>query len=151
MLVALGFTPPERREPDGQTHFVSLIHLGDGDPPQRPTSIGQPSRLLRSILGADTDFEAYGGCLRLVAFDISTDKIVARWRMNRPPVIAGVFPEQMAALESDLEGLEDWAAAELRGKAERHLERLVLYRFHLSDDLGTHYETGERCSGNSLA
>ena len=84
----------------------------------------------------------------MVAFDISTDKIVARWRTNRPPVVAEVFPEQMAALESDLEGLEDWAAAELRRKAERHLESLVLYRFSLSDDLGTDYEAEQHRRGN---
>ena len=54
----------------------------------------------------------------------------------------------MAALESDLEGLEDWAAVELRRKAERHLERLALYRFNLSDDLGTDYEAEGFRRGN---
>jgi hypothetical protein len=103
---------------------------------------------LRSVPGPDTDFEFHGGLFRLDEIEITTAKIVARWRTNRPPVISEVFPEQIAALESDLVGLEDWAAVELRRNAERHLERLALYRFRLSDDLGTHYEAEEFRRGN---
>jgi hypothetical protein len=148
MLVALGFTPPERREADGRNHFIPLIYLGDGDPPNPPASLGQPSVLLRSVPGPDTDYEFHGGLFRLVAIEIFTEKIVARWRTNMPPVISELFPEQMAALESDLEGLEEWAAAELRRKAERHLESLPLYRFSLSDDLGTDYKAEGHGRGN---
>jgi hypothetical protein len=148
MLVALGFTPPERRESDGHTHHLPLIYLGDGDPPQRPPSLGRPFVLLRSIPGPDIDFAFHGGSFRLVALDIFTERLVARWRTNAPPIVRDLFSEQMAALESDLGGLEDWAAAELRRKAERRLESLVLYRFSLSDDLGTDYEAEHHRHGN---
>jgi len=148
MLVALGFTPPERREADGNSFSYPIIYLGDGDPPEPPSSLGQPSVLLRQIPGPDRDFEFHGGLFRLAELEISTEKIVVRWRTIKPPIISEVFPEQMAALESDLEGLEDWAAVELRRKAERHLERLALYRFNLSDDLGTDYEAEGFRRGN---
>lgn len=45
----------------------------------------------------------------------------------------------MTELEADLVGVDAWAAEELRRKAERRLERMALYRFGLSDDLGTTY------------
>jgi hypothetical protein len=133
ILVALGFTPPERKEPDGNSFSIPIVYLGDGDPPEPRPSLSQPSVLVRSIPGPATDFEFHGGLVRLLEIQIFTDKIVATWRIISAPMISAVFPEQMAALESDLEGLEDWAAAELRRKAERHLERTALYQFSLSD------------------
>jgi hypothetical protein len=148
MLVALGFTPPERKEPDGHGFSIPIVYLGDGDPPEPRPSLGQPSVHVRTIPGPATDFEFHGGLVRLSEIQIFTDKILARWRIISPPMISVVFAEPMAALESDLEDLEDWAAAELRRKAERHLERMALYQFSLSDDLGTDYEPGEHRSGN---
>jgi hypothetical protein len=143
MLVALGFTPPERRKSDGYSHFIPLVYLGDGDPPRGPSPLGQPSLLLRSIPGPGTDFEFHNGLFRLASIEIFSDRVVAKWRMNDPPGVSEVFPEPLAALESDLEGLEDWAATELRRKAKRHLEQLSFFQFSLSDDLGTQYEPVE--------
>jgi hypothetical protein len=149
MLVALGFTPPDRAEVVGRNNFsIPLIYLGDGQPPDPPPLLGQPSAFLRAVPGPDRDFEFYGGRFRLVEIEIYAEKVVLRWRTGTAPTLSEVFPEQLAALESDLEGLEGWAAAELRHKAERRLENLVLYRFRLSDDLGTEYEAEGLRRGN---
>jgi hypothetical protein len=148
VLGALGFSPPERRGPDGSHFSGPLIYLDDEDPPVPSSPLGQPAQLLQSIPGPDRDLEFHGGLFRLSAIEIFAEKITMRWQMSEPPIISEVFPDQMAALESDLEGLEDWAAAELRRKAERHLERLALYQFGLSDDLGTDYEAADHRRGN---
>lgn len=151
MLVALGFTPPERRKADSHSHFIPLIYLGDGDPPRGPSPLGQPSVRLRSIPGPGADFEFHNGVFRLSSIEIFSDRVIAKWRMFDPPSVSEVFPEPLAALESDLEGLEDWAAAELRRKAERHLGRLNFFQFSLSDDLGTQYESVETRQDNRFA
>jgi len=54
----------------------------------------------------------------------------------------------MAGLEADLVGLDDWAANELRRKIQSRLERWGLYKFTLSDDLGTVYEPQGGNRGN---
>jgi hypothetical protein len=151
MLIALGFTPPERRKTDDHSHFIPLIYLGDGDPSRDPSPLGQPSVLLRSIPGPSTEFEFHNGVFRLTSIEIFSDRVIAKWRMNDPPSVSEVFPEPLAALESDLEGLEDWAADELRRKAERHLGRLNFFHFSLSDDLGTQYESVQCRQDNRFA
>jgi len=56
------------------------------------------------------------------------------------PDITLAFPEEVATLEQDLEGLEDWAADDLRTKGRRRLSMIKLYRrFEFTDDLGTAY------------
>jgi hypothetical protein len=148
VLVALGFSPPERREVDGSHHSMPLIYLDDEDPPVPTSPQGQPGALLQSIPGPDKDFAFHGGLFRLSAIEIFAEKLIVRWQMSEPPIVSEVFPEQMTALESDLEGLEDWATAELRRNAQRHLEKLVLYRFRLADDLATDYETTDHRRSN---
>jgi hypothetical protein len=148
VLVGLGFSPPERRQLGRGLYSGPLIYLDDEDPPAPSSPLGQPAALLQSIPGPDKDFEFHGGLFRLSSIDIFPEKVLVRWQMSEPPIVSELFPEQMTALESDLEGLEDWAAAELRRKAERHLETLVLYKFSLSDDLGTAYETADHHRSN---
>jgi hypothetical protein len=148
MLVALGFEPPQRREAEGNSFSIPIVYLGDGDPPGPRPSLNQPSVLIQTILGPTTEFEFHDGLVKLSEILIYSDKIVVKWQIIRSPTISAVFPDQMAALESDMEGLEDWAAVELTRKAERHLEGMALYQFSLSDDLGTDYEPGEHRRGN---
>ena len=69
-----------------------------------------------------------------------TSSVVVSWRLTGSPNVAEIFPEEMEELEADLVGLDDWAADELRRKIERRLEQWGLYKFTLSDDLGTVYE-----------
>ena len=52
------------------------------------------------------------------------------------------FPAESAALEADLDCIDDWAAIELRCNAERNMFRKLL-RFALTDDVGTTYEQSE--------
>ena len=65
--------------------------------------------------------------------------MVVRWRVSLEPDVAAVFTPEMEALERDLVGLEEWAAAELRDKGRQKLRMMRLYKFGLTDDLGTPY------------
>jgi hypothetical protein len=65
--------------------------------------------------------------------------VLARWRVTPEPDITSVFPEEAAALEQDLGGLEDWAAEDLRRKGLQELRIRRLYKFGLTDDLDTSY------------
>jgi hypothetical protein len=144
MLTALGFAVPERPSskttPAGTTMTMPLIYLGDGDPPEPPVVVHPKSPLLHSVPGPETDFPFHGSLFRVDSVDLYTSTVVVSWRLTGSPNFAAIFPGEIAELEADLEGLDDWAADELRRKAESQLERWALYRFTLSDDLGTVYE-----------
>jgi hypothetical protein len=152
MLTALGFAVPERPSskttPIGTSMTMPLIYLGDGDPPEPPLVVHPKSPLLHSVPGPETDFPFHGSLFRVDLVEMYTSSVVVSWHLTGSPTVAEIFPEEMAELEADLEGLDDWAADELRGKAESQLERWGLYRFTLSDDLGTEYEPSGQNRGN---
>ena len=136
MLVALGYEPPEPGTPG------SAQAIYTGDPKKRPPGIESPEaprRFVRSIPGPAEEFEIHGGRLRVVAAEIYDTGLVIRWRTAPQPDLWSAFPAESAALAQDSDGLEDWAAAELRRKAEQRMTLRRLYRFSLSDDVGTDY------------
>jgi hypothetical protein len=144
MLTALDFAVPERPSskttPTGTSMTMPLTYLGDGDPPEPPPVVHPKSHLLQSVPGPETDFPFHGSLFRVDLVEIYTSSVDVSWRLTGSPIVAEIFPKEMAELEVDLEGLDDWAADELRRKAESQLERWGLYKFTLSDDLGTVYE-----------
>jgi hypothetical protein len=56
------------------------------------------------------------------------------------PDVPSLFPEDFAALEAELESVDDWAADELRKKAWDAFIREKVYVFQLADDIGTQYQ-----------
>ncbi len=60
------------------------------------------------------------------------------WRVAPEPDLNLVFPEEIAALERDVVGLE-WAADRLRAAGQQHLRMMRPYAFELEDDVGTRY------------
>jgi hypothetical protein len=80
------------------------------------------------------------------------DAVVAvKWIVTPEPNISDVFPEESAALEQDLQDLDDGAADILRKTAERLLRTRRLYLFSLADELATSYELIEEQHGASFA
>jgi hypothetical protein len=152
MLTALGFAVPERptskTTPLGTTITMPVIYLGDADPPEPPPVVRSKSHLLNSVPGPDVDYSFHGSLFRVDQVEMYTSRVVVSWRLTGSPNIAEIFPEVMLELEADLEGLDDWAADELRRKIESRLERWGLYTFTLTDDLGTVYESGGPHRGN---
>ena len=152
MLTALGFAVPEqpssRTTPFGTTMTMPLIYLGDGDPPDPPPVVHPKSHLLQSVPGPNEDYPFHGSLFRVDQVEMYTSSIMVSWRLTGSPNVPEIFPEEMAELEADLVGLDDWAADELRSKIERRLEQWGLYKFTLSDDLGTVYEPQRGSRGN---
>ncbi|HSS11337.1 MAG TPA: hypothetical protein VLL25_15735, partial [Acidimicrobiales bacterium] len=62
-----------------------------------------------------------------------------RWRVVPDPDIPAMFSTERAALQRDVDGLDDWAAEHLRHKAEQKLRLMRVYGFDLADDLETAY------------
>jgi hypothetical protein len=147
MLIALGYEPPEPGPP-GTAQFIYT-----GDPKKRPPRIEVPEahrRFVRSIPGPDEEFEVHGGRLRVVTVEIYDTSLVIRWRTAPQPDLWSAFPAEAAALAQDSEGLEDWAAEELRRKAEQQMAMRRLYKFSLSDDVGTNYvQEGSSAGGGA--
>ncbi len=145
MLVALGYELPDPAPPG----VAQAIYVGD--PKKRPSEPRVPEstpRFVRSVAGPDQEFEVYGGKLRIVAVEIYDTAVAIRWRCAPEPDISLAFPAEAAALEQDMEGVEDWAAAELRRKAGLGMRMRRLYRFGLADDVGTPYfQRGQRSGG----
>ena len=144
MLVALGYEPPEPAPP-GVTRAMYV-----GDPAKRPPR-PQPRDVpvfIRSQPGPDEEFEVHGGRLRVIAVELYDSAVAVRWRVAPQPDVASAFPDEAAALEHDLVGLEDWAAEDLRQKGLQKLSMMRLYKFGLTDDVGTSYmQTGSRHGG----
>jgi hypothetical protein len=152
MLTALGFAVPERPSstttPFGTTMTMPLIYLADGDPPQPPPIVRPKSHLLNSVPGPDVDYPFHGSLFRVDQVETYSSSVVVSWRLTGSPNVAEIFPREMEELEADLVGLDDWAADELRRKIERRLGQWGLYKFTLSDDLGTVYEPQGSSRGN---
>jgi hypothetical protein len=94
---------------------------------------------IRSQPGPNEEFEVHGGRLRIIAVEFYDSAVVVRWRVSPEPDVTSAFPDEAAALEQDLVGLEGWAAEDLRQKGRRKLSMMRLYTFGLSDDVGTFY------------
>ena len=152
MLTALGFSVPERPSSTttefGTTMTMPLIYLGDGDRPEPPPVVRPKSHLLNSVPGPDADFPFHGSLFRVYQAEVFTSSVVVSWRLTGTPNVAEIFPEEMMELETDLEGLDTWAADELRRKIVGRLEQWGLYKFTLTDDLGTVYEPKGGNRGN---
>jgi hypothetical protein len=135
MLVALGYELPDPAPP-GVSQAIYV-----GDPAKRPP-LPQPRTVpvfIRSQPGPDQEFEIHGGKLRVIAVEFYDSAVSIRWRVSPQPDVASAFPDEVAALERDLIGLEEWAAEDLRRKGCEELGMIRLYRFGLRDDLGTSY------------
>ncbi len=135
MLVALGYEAPDPAPPG----VIRTIYVGDPakrPPPPQPRSTPV---FIRSQPGPDKEFEVHGGRLRVIALEFYDSAVVVRWHVSPQPDIASVFPDETAALERDLVGLEEWAVEDLRQKGYAELAMIRLYRFALRDDLGTSY------------
>jgi hypothetical protein len=136
MLVALGYEPPDPAPPG----TAQAIYVGD--PAERPVPPPQPESapaFVRSQPGPDAEFEVHGAKIRVIAVEFYDSAVVVRWRVSPEPEITAAFPHEAAALEQDLVGLEDWAAEDLRRKGQQKLSMMWLYKFALTDDLGTPY------------
>ena len=111
-------------------------------PPTRPQmSRGPFAQFVRSIPGPDTEYELYGGRLRIVAVEVYDTMVNVRWRAAPEPDVSAVFAEEADQLAHDVEGTDAWAAEELKRKAEKRLRMFRLYDFGLTDDLGTAYHS----------
>lgn len=136
MLTALGYELPDP-PPAGTAQAIYV-----GDPAKRPVRPPQPERapmFIRSLPGPDTEFDVHGGRFRVIAVECYDSAVVVRWRASPEPDVGAAFPEETAALEQELLGLEEWAAEELRRKGQQRLRMMRLYKFDLTDDLGTRY------------
>jgi hypothetical protein len=135
MLLALGYELPDPAPP-GVSRAIYL-----GDPAKRPPvrQARNVPAFIRSQPGPDQEFEIHGGKLRVIAVEFYDSVVAIRWRVSPQPDVASVFPGEVAALEGDLSGLEDWAAEDLRRKGREELAMMRIYRFGLRDDLGTSY------------
>jgi hypothetical protein len=148
MMVALGYELPDLPPPGRNVAQVVYV----GDPEKRPKSPPAESAPLfvRSHPGPDQEFEVYGGRLQIVAIEVYDTAVAVRWRVSPEPDISLAFPDETRQLEQDMEGLEGWAAEELRRKAEHRLRAMRLYQFLLTDDFGTEYvQRGSRSGGGS--
>ena len=137
MIEAVGIALPTPPQPGvGQAVFV-------GDTTARTAQLqrlpDEPPRFSRSVSGPDREYELCGGLLRVIAVDLYDSTLSVRWRVAPEPDIAAVFPAEEGQLLRDIQGTEDWAAAELTKKAHQRLRTLRLYRFSVSDDVGTQY------------
>ena len=99
--------------------------------------------------GPHEEFEYRGSALRVVGVEQFDALVVVKWVINPEPNVSDVFPEESAALEQDLQDLDDGPADILRKTAERLLRIRRLYVFALADDLGTCYELTEEQHGAS--
>ena len=144
MLVSLGYEVPDPA-PSGVSR---AIYVGDpAEGPVRPEPRSTPI-FLRSQPGPDREYEKFGGKLRVIAAEFYDTALAIRWRVSPLPDVASAFADEAAALESDLIGLEEWAADDLRKKGLQTLTMTRLYKFDLRDDLGTAYmRMGSRHGG----
>jgi hypothetical protein len=143
MRLALEITPPRPVAPGTS----QAIYVGDPDLRPAPGPDPGPAHFVRNVPGPNAEFERYGGRLRVIAAEVYDTKVAVRWRFAPEPDISSAFPSETAQLTHDLEGTEEWAADELRKKAERGLHSLRLYRFGLTDDVGTLYDPTGGSSG----
>ncbi len=137
LLEALGYEVPEPGPPGSAT----AIYVGDPARRPEPTEVSPvPPLFIQSTPGPDVEIDVHGGTFRVLAIEIYDVQIVIRWRAAPMPETWLAFPEEAAALEQDLAGIEDeWAKTELRRKAEFGMHRFLMHGFELTDDVGTTY------------
>jgi hypothetical protein len=129
--LSLGYEVPVSARPG----ISRAIYVGDpAKRPARPEPRSTPS-FLRSQPGPDREYENYGAKLRVIAAEFYDTALAIRWRVSPPPDVASAFPDEAAALERDVIGLEEWAAEDLRKKGLQTLAMTRLYEFELRDDL----------------
>jgi hypothetical protein len=152
MLLALGMKPPDPALPG----ILQADDVGDTSAPHvtargRLISTNKTGpRFIRSAPGPNEEFEYRGSALQVVGVEQYDAVVAAKWVINPEPNILEVFPEESAALEQDLQDLDDAPADILRMTAERLLRTRRLYIFALADDLGTNYELTEEQHGSSF-
>ena len=137
MITALGWDLPDLPR-TGNAHAVRLE--GD-DLPSGPELDFHEPVVLRSLPGSREVVGGYhGSSFSITRVDICDTRTVVEWRVSPEPDIASLFPEDFDALEAELEGIDDWAADELRRKAREAFIIGRVYVFQLTDDVGTHYQ-----------
>jgi hypothetical protein len=152
MLLALGITPPDPALPGVlQADVVSDTSAPQLTPRARPISTNKTGpRFIRAAPGPDEEFEYRGSALRVVGVEQYDAVVAVKWMVNPEPNVLDFFPEESAALEQDLQDLDDGPADILRKTAERLLRTRRLYIFALADDLGTSYELTEEQHGTGF-
>ena len=149
MLLALEITPPNPALPGIlQADVVSDTSASQLTPPAGPISTHKAGpRFIRAAPAPDEEFEYRGSALRVVGVEQYDAVVAVKWIVNPEPNVWDVFPEESAALEQDLQDLDDGPTNILRKTAERLLRTRRLYVFALADDLGTRYEPTEEQHG----
>jgi hypothetical protein len=152
MLLALGITPPDPALPGVlQADVASDTSAPQLTAPARPISTNKTRpRFIRVARGPDKEFKYRGSTLRVVGVEQYDAVVAVQWILNPEPNVSAVFSEESAALEQDLQDLDDGPADILRKTAERLLTTRRLYVFALADDLGTSYELVEEQHGASF-
>jgi len=137
MISALGWTPPDP-PPAGMAQFIRLE--GDDLPSGPELDFHEPA-VLRSLPGAqDVVGDYHGSSFSVTGVDICDTRTVVEWRVSPEPDVASLFPEDFDVLKAELEGVDDWAADELRKKSRDAFIRGKVYVFQLTDDIGTQYQ-----------
>ena len=134
MLAAVGYEVPDP-PPAGSAR---AIFVGDPARAQDPMPRSPVPEFLRSVPGPLEEIERHGVRLRVLSVELYDVAVEVRWRAVPDPDPWLFFPEDRFDLESDLLGMEEWAAEELRRKAARPLLHRV-FEFTLRDDLGTEF------------
>ena len=103
MLVALGYEPPDPAPP-GAAQVICV-----GDPklrPEPPLELPSP-QFLRSARGPDEQIEVHGIRFRVGAVEIYDAAGDIRWRVSPEPDPCSFCPDERAALEADMAGVDD--------------------------------------------
>jgi hypothetical protein len=137
MTIALGWTLPDPPWA-GVAQFVRLE--GDDLPSVPELDLTKPAVLRRLSGSEDAVSDYHGSRFRITGVDICDSSTVVEWRVSPEPDVTSLFPEDFAALEEELETVDDWAAAELRKKGWDAFIREKVYVFQLADDIGTQYQ-----------
>jgi hypothetical protein len=137
MTIALGWTLPDP-PPAGIAQFVRLE--GDDLPSEPELDLTKPAVLRRLPGSPDVASDYHGSSFRITGVDICDSRTVVEWRVSPEPDVPSLFPEDFAALEAELESVDDWAADELRKKAWDAFIGEKVYVFQLADDIGTQYQ-----------
>jgi hypothetical protein len=135
MLATLGLVGPDPPPPG----FNQAVFVGDPERAPAPHDVSRHPLFVRSIPGPDQEFDVHGGRIRVITVEIFDTAVSVRWRVAPLPDISLAFPEEAAALESDMAGLEEGPKRLLRKDANRLMGSMRLYQFSLVDDIGTAY------------
>lgn len=137
MISALGWSPPPQA-PAGTAQFFRLE--GEDLPPGTELDLAVPT-VLRTLPGSrEAVSDHHGSTFRVTGVDICDTRTVVAWSISPEPIVASLFPDDFDVLEAELDGIDEWAAHELRKKAREAFIRGRVYDFQLLDDVGTHYQ-----------